>query len=217
MREWEGESLGTGGRDGGTCPGRRARGGASGPALTPPPPGNGKVDVRLPGKGNSHSHGARLVHLIITMITWVWTSRLSIMNSLSVGAEEGRGERPVLRRRPLLLHTRPSVSTLPRHTCPIYTHTCSPHPHTFWTHLHFFDTPTQRGGGGVRSCADAPSSCCGLGVEWPYPLQKEPLDTCCTTTRCSKYGPCSRYPEVLSVTQSQHVNLRLVGQPGCGL
>ena len=27
-----------------------------------------KVDVRLPGKGNSHSHGARPVHLIITMI-----------------------------------------------------------------------------------------------------------------------------------------------------
>jgi len=27
----------------------------------------GKVDVRLPGKGNSNSHGARPVHLIITM------------------------------------------------------------------------------------------------------------------------------------------------------
>ena len=27
-----------------------------------------KVDVRLPGKGNSNSHGARPVHLIITMI-----------------------------------------------------------------------------------------------------------------------------------------------------
>jgi len=26
-----------------------------------------KVDVRLPGKGNSNSHGARPVHLIITM------------------------------------------------------------------------------------------------------------------------------------------------------
>ena len=26
------------------------------------------VDVRLPGKGNSNSHGARPVHLIITMI-----------------------------------------------------------------------------------------------------------------------------------------------------
>jgi len=42
-----------------------------------------KVDVRLPGKGNSHSHGARLVHLIITMIKWIRTSRLTIKNSLS--------------------------------------------------------------------------------------------------------------------------------------
>jgi len=37
-----------------------------------------KIDVRLPGKGNSNSHGARPVHLIITMIKWVRTSRLSI-------------------------------------------------------------------------------------------------------------------------------------------
>jgi len=29
-----------------------------------------KVDVRLPGKGNSNSHGARPVHLIIKMIQW---------------------------------------------------------------------------------------------------------------------------------------------------
>ena len=34
-----------------------------------------KVDVRLPGKGNSNSHGARPVHLIITMIKWIRTSR----------------------------------------------------------------------------------------------------------------------------------------------
>ena len=32
-----------------------------------------KVDVRLPGKGNSNSHGARPVHLIITMIKWIRT------------------------------------------------------------------------------------------------------------------------------------------------
>ena len=43
-----------------------------------------KVDVRLPGKGNSDSHGARPVHLIITMIKWIRTSRLSIKNSLSL-------------------------------------------------------------------------------------------------------------------------------------
>ena len=42
-----------------------------------------KVDVRLPGKGNSNSHGARPVHLIISMIKWTRTSRLSIKNSLS--------------------------------------------------------------------------------------------------------------------------------------
>jgi len=41
-----------------------------------------KVDVKLPGKGNSNSHGARPVHLIITMIKWIRTSRLSIKNSL---------------------------------------------------------------------------------------------------------------------------------------
>ena len=43
-------------------------------------PHSRKVDVRLP---NSKSHGARPVHLIITMIKWIRTSRLSIKNSLS--------------------------------------------------------------------------------------------------------------------------------------
>jgi len=32
-----------------------------------------KVDVRLPEKGKSNSHGARPVHLFITMIKWVRT------------------------------------------------------------------------------------------------------------------------------------------------
>ena len=41
-----------------------------------------KVDVRLPGTGNSNSHGTRPVHLIITMIKWIRTSRLSMKNSL---------------------------------------------------------------------------------------------------------------------------------------
>ena len=40
------------------------------------------VDIRLPGKGNSPD--ARPVHPIITMIKWIWTSRLSIENSLSL-------------------------------------------------------------------------------------------------------------------------------------
>ena len=44
-----------------------------------------KVDARLPGNGKSSSHGARPVHLIITMIKRIRTSRLSIKNSLSEG------------------------------------------------------------------------------------------------------------------------------------
>ena len=40
--------------------------------------------MRLPGKGNSNSHGARPVHLIISMIKWVRTRRLSIKNSFSL-------------------------------------------------------------------------------------------------------------------------------------
>jgi len=47
-----------------------------------------KVDARLPGKGNSNSHGARPVHLMITMIQWIRTSRLSIKNSLSLGHDQ---------------------------------------------------------------------------------------------------------------------------------
>jgi len=52
--------------------------------------GRVEVDVRLPGKGNSNFHGARPVHLIVTMIKWMRTSRLSINNSLSRVEGEGR-------------------------------------------------------------------------------------------------------------------------------
>jgi len=38
-----------------------------------------KVDARLPGKRNSNFHGARPVHLIIMMIKWIRTSRLTSM------------------------------------------------------------------------------------------------------------------------------------------
>ena len=38
--------------------------------------------VWAPGKGNLNSHGARPVHLIVTMMKWIRTSRLSIKNSL---------------------------------------------------------------------------------------------------------------------------------------
>ena len=41
------------------------------------------TQVRLPGNGNSNSHGARPVHLIITMIKWSGTSRLSIKKTVS--------------------------------------------------------------------------------------------------------------------------------------
>ena len=64
---------------------RRAgwRGAGLRPRARPGPPCFRIVDVRLPGKGNPNSHGARPVHLSITMIKWVRTSRLSIKNSLS--------------------------------------------------------------------------------------------------------------------------------------
>ena len=39
-----------------------------------------KVDIRLPGKGDSNSHGARPVH---QKYRWIRTSRLSMKNSLS--------------------------------------------------------------------------------------------------------------------------------------
>ena len=45
--------------------------------------GPGQVEeVRLPGKGNSNSHGARPDHLFITMIKRIRTSRLSIKHFL---------------------------------------------------------------------------------------------------------------------------------------
>ena len=46
--------------------------------------GHGKLDVRLPGKGNLNFHGARPVHLTIAMIKWIRSSRLSLKNSLSL-------------------------------------------------------------------------------------------------------------------------------------
>ena len=48
------------------------------------PPRCRKVDVRLPGKGDSNSHDARPVHQSISMIKWMRTSRLSRKNSLSL-------------------------------------------------------------------------------------------------------------------------------------
>jgi hypothetical protein len=47
-----------------------------------------KAEIRLPGKGNSNSHGAKPVHQIISMIKWIRTSGFSIKKSLT-----GSGER----------------------------------------------------------------------------------------------------------------------------
>ena len=41
-----------------------------------------KADIRLPGKGDSNSHDARPVHLIVSMLKWIRTSRSSIKNPL---------------------------------------------------------------------------------------------------------------------------------------
>jgi len=43
-----------------------------------------KVDIRLHGKENSNSHGARPVYYNIYSMWWIRTSRLSIKNSLSL-------------------------------------------------------------------------------------------------------------------------------------
>jgi hypothetical protein len=42
------------------------------------------VDIRLPGNGKTNSHGARLVHQILTMVIWTRTIRLSRTNSLFI-------------------------------------------------------------------------------------------------------------------------------------
>jgi hypothetical protein len=49
----------------------------------------GSVDLGLPAKGHSNSHGVRQVHQIISMIKWIQTSKLSIENSLWQGRLAG--------------------------------------------------------------------------------------------------------------------------------
>ena len=43
-----------------------------------------EIYIKLPGKGNSNSHGARPVQPIISMLKWIRTSRLSNKLSLSL-------------------------------------------------------------------------------------------------------------------------------------
>jgi len=52
-------------------------------------PLDGGRQLPYPRLWNSSSHGARPVHLIITMIKWIWTSRLSIKNSLCTQGAPG--------------------------------------------------------------------------------------------------------------------------------
>ena len=67
-----------------------------------------QVDARQPGKGKANSYGARPVHLIVTMMKWTLTSRMSIKNSppnglamkvdvrlLKEGKSDSHGARPV--------------------------------------------------------------------------------------------------------------------------
>ena len=48
-----------------------------------------KVDIRLPGKGNSNSHGSRPVHYNDLDDKWIRSSRLSKKNSLSAHRANG--------------------------------------------------------------------------------------------------------------------------------
>ena len=77
-----------------SCPERLV---SSNLAMSPPK----KVDISLPGQGNSNSHGARPVHQIISVIEWIRTSRLSIKNSES--GVEARGAMARLDHHPRLL------------------------------------------------------------------------------------------------------------------
>ena len=72
-----------------------------------------KVDVRLPGKENSNSHGARPIHLIITMIKWIRTSRSSKKLSLYL---HPANQAQTLQRR-LSAFARVSPSMAARDTC----------------------------------------------------------------------------------------------------
>ena len=58
-----------------------------------PHKGSRDVDIRLCGKVNSKSHGARPVNQIISMMKWIRISRLPTRNSLPPHGVEISGER----------------------------------------------------------------------------------------------------------------------------
>ena len=78
---------------------RKLLSGAAGIMLRSPFPGY----VRLPGKGNSNSHGAQgRSTKIISMIKWIRTSKLSIKNSLSEQARVDAVDNVLASSRPLI-------------------------------------------------------------------------------------------------------------------
>jgi hypothetical protein len=73
-----------------------------------------KVDVWLPGKGNSNSHGARPVHLIIAMIKRIRISGSSIQKFLSEKNESGPKKNDSLstsKKKAKFLHSAPCHTT----------------------------------------------------------------------------------------------------------
>ena len=108
-------------------------------ATSPEDGGACRVEIRLPGKGNSNSHGARPVHQIIS----IRTSRLSIKKFLSAGfaSPENGGARHSRRIPPTLLtyslslshshsHTQTQIHTLSLSDTHSYLGRIHPTPHT---------------------------------------------------------------------------------------
>ena len=164
------------------------------------------VDVRLPGKGSSNFHGARPVHLIITMIKWTRTSRLPIKNSLSWsgggGANSGIPPREVADHRPQqgrtlvprFLHA-PQVARLS--ICRTYGGFQPSLIYDIWPHI-------RSRGSLPATRANAPStfSTCSSGFEpapiydiwlliydiWPHMRHMNSYTTHGSRTLCTKYG-----------------------------
>ena len=86
-----------------------------------------KVNVRLPGTGNSNSHGARPVHQITSMIKWIWTSKFSITHS-----------------------ERPPSSKLRRSPCPEITDANPTEPYRGEAHVDTHSDLDAEGGCGVE-------------------------------------------------------------------
>ena len=93
------------------------------------------VDIRLPVKGNSNSHGARPVHQIISMMKWIWIYRLSIENSLSGGAHGCVVEAPS-RDSPYCTPYTPRLAPYTLHPTPYTLHPTPPTLHPTPYNLH---------------------------------------------------------------------------------